>query len=64
MEQDKYFQGAGDFFQGFGEIMHYFRGAQTPPLGSLFHREGSFGYLQHMLWLRNKKVIFLLHNLN
>ena len=25
------------------------------------HWDGSFGYLQHMFWLRNKKIIFLLH---
>ena len=27
-------------------------------------RDGSFEYPQHMFWLRNKKIIFLLHTLN
>ena len=32
----------------------------------LSHREGSFGYLQRMFWLRNKKYIyfFVMHPLN
>ena len=29
-----------------------------------FHRDGSFEYPQHTFWLRNKKVMLLLHNLN
>ena len=28
-----------------------------------YHGEGSFEYLQHMFWLRNKKNNFLLHTL-
>ena len=28
------------------------------------HRDGSFEYLQHMVLLRNKKIIFLLRTLN
>ena len=28
------------------------------------HRDGSFEYPQHMIWLRNKKIIFLLSTLN
>ena len=27
------------------------------------HQDGSFEYPQHMLWLRNKIIIFLLHTL-
>ena len=27
------------------------------------HRDGSFEYQQHMFWLRNKKIIFLLRTL-
>ena len=27
------------------------------------HRDGSFEYPQRMFWLRNKKIIFLLHTL-
>ena len=29
----------------------------------LIHRDGSFEYLQHMFWLRNKTNTFLLHTL-
>ena len=28
------------------------------------HRDGYFEYPQHMFWLRNKKINFLLHTLN
>ena len=28
------------------------------------HWDGSFEYPQHMFWLRNKKIIFLVHTLN
>ena len=28
------------------------------------HWDGSFEYPQHMFWLRNKKISFLLHTLN
>ena len=30
----------------------------------LFHPDGSFEYPQHMFWLRNKKIIFLVHTLS
>ena len=28
------------------------------------HLDGSFEYPQHMFWLRNKKINFLVHTLN
>ena len=30
----------------------------------LSHEDGSFEYPQHMFWLRNKKINFLVHTLN
>ena len=42
-------------------------GAQTNHLtgsNEPSHWDGSFEYPQHLFWLRNKKIIFLLYTLN
>ena len=41
-------------------LPYYVLGAQKNRL----KRDGSFEYPQHMFWLRNKKIVFLLRSLN